>query len=166
MQTGWKCTWQVEKLTKKIKKQISWCRGQIYILFNSNFSSTNEARGNWGMEWKLWQDGNKEAGGKGFLNQSPCHDCYRASFCAMTLALDYHPQYQIFRSNTGLCTWAPSNDHRNLSTMKAVCSLPLWAQTHQPSSHWALTAFLLSRRQATSQPGLSTAKHLYRLFRD
>lgn len=54
----------------------------------------------------LTEDGNEEAGRKGFLNQSLCHGYYRTSFFAVIHTLVYQPQHQIFGSNTGLYTWA------------------------------------------------------------
>lgn len=76
------------------------------------------------------KDRNKEAGGKGFPNQSLYPDYYRSATLSSVSGLTAH-------------------DHTNLSTTKAVCSLPLGAQPHQPASHWAPSAFLLRRRQAT-----------------
>lgn len=67
----------------------------------------------------------------------------------MTLALVDHPQYQIFGSSTGLCSWAHSTWSYKPQHHESCLQLPLGAQPHQPASHWAPTALLLRRRQAT-----------------
>jgi len=87
----------------------------------------------------MTEDGNKEAGGKDFLDPVSAKATTKLHH-----GLSPPLQYQVLRSNIGPCTWGRVHS-TNLSTMKPVRSCTWGAQPHQPAVRQPQSNHCLSR---------------------